>query len=566
MQANYALGGLYVPGIGALHLFGESDAYHSSFSIVESTKQAGAVSSEEAQEPNQVNASEAGDEKEERVSEHVARLGKPVRANGTAIRPLLYWGFFSVIALSMAATLINNTQFTALKHQLQQYETAAEENFETRNPAALKRQLKIYVENGPIFSTEGQRLMQRINNALGDYEQAHEARMAEQAAIKSQLTSSSQIALAMAGLTIAAGFLLARMLGRKLAFQINHLSELMYRITKDDFPDDIAPQSKVGPELARMYDAVRLFNENTQVVEALRRNEEEMRRQRDIELKLKLNELAGTLDGQIVHVFERIQTDQNVSLSAADKIEALSKKLKRAASETSQIMRQASSQTGQVTEATQELSRQIQEIAAGARDSKSLSENAVVKAQESNDRIRSLEALANSIGDVVEMIQEIAGNTNLLALNATIEASRAGEAGRGFAVVASEVKSLSAQTAKATDQISKEVEDIRREVGLTIRTIREIADVIAQLSAFSNQIADSVNNQAAATEEISVLIENVTGEIAKIEHSIHQLSNDADNTSDVSEEINHASRHTAQSIDRMSGQMRHTLQELIETA
>ncbi len=69
---------------------------------------------------------------------------------------------------------------------------------------------------------------------------------------------------------------------------------------------------------------------------------------------------------------------------------------------------------------------------------------------------------AQKIGEVVTLINAIAGQTNLLALNATIEAARAGEAGKGFAVVASEVKNLAMQTAKATEEIGGQVRAIQQ--------------------------------------------------------------------------------------------------------
>ncbi|MGB6911201.1 MAG: methyl-accepting chemotaxis protein, partial [Pseudolabrys sp.] len=75
------------------------------------------------------------------------------------------------------------------------------------------------------------------------------------------------------------------------------------------------------------------------------------------------------------------------------------------------------------------------------------------------------------IGEVVNLIRNIAGQTNLLALNATIEAARADEAGRGFAVVASEVKSLAVQTAKATEQIAMQIEAVQSSTRVTADAI-----------------------------------------------------------------------------------------------
>ena len=90
--------------------------------------------------------------------------------------------------------------------------------------------------------------------------------------------------------------------------------------------------------------------------------------------------------------------------------------------------------------------------------------------------------MSRTIGDVVNLISDIAEQTNLLALNATIEAARAGEAGKGFAVVASEVKSLANQTAKATDEISAQVEAMQGATNSTVESIQKITDLIKLIS------------------------------------------------------------------------------------
>jgi methyl-accepting chemotaxis protein len=153
--------------------------------------------------------------------------------------------------------------------------------------------------------------------------------------------------------------------------------------------------------------------------------------------------------------------------------------------------------------ATEEMGSSIAEIARQVSHSKDIAGAAVTASARTATTMQGLSAAAQKIGDVLQLIQNIASQTNLLALNATIEAARAGEAGRGFAVVASEVKSLATQTAKATEEISSQISSIQGATREAVESIRGIDETIARIDEITSAIAAAVEEQDKTTQAIT---------------------------------------------------------------
>jgi methyl-accepting chemotaxis protein len=164
---------------------------------------------------------------------------------------------------------------------------------------------------------------------------------------------------------------------------------------------------------------------------------------------------------------------------------------------------EASANVETAAAAAEELSASIGEISRQLAQANEVVRSAAADATATNDDIAALARVAQRIGDVVKLIQNIAGQTNLLALNATIEAARAGEAGRGFAVVASEVKSLAVQTAKATEEITREILSVQGSTGDAVTAIRAITRQMQDINAHTSEVVGAIAEQELATGEIS---------------------------------------------------------------
>ncbi|MEG3639611.1 methyl-accepting chemotaxis protein [Magnetococcus sp. PR-3] len=150
---------------------------------------------------------------------------------------------------------------------------------------------------------------------------------------------------------------------------------------------------------------------------------------------------------------------------------------------------------------------------------------------------RQLSDSAQEIGKVVEMINNIAAQTNMLALNASIEAAGAGEAGKGFAVVANEVKDLASQTSNATQQISQRIEDIRANARETVRSMTEVSDIVNSINEKNQIIQESITDQQENLNTIYGSMRQVSEETTEVNQRVSESSAGIDEVTRSATEI-----------------------------
>src|SRR5208282_2507749 len=159
---------------------------------------------------------------------------------------------------------------------------------------------------------------------------------------------------------------------------------------------------------------------------------------------------------------------------------------------------------------------------------------------EAKSIINAVERLAAAVGqinNVSNLIRDVAAQTNLLALNATIEAARAGDAGRGFAVVAQEVKSLAAQTEKATGDITRRISSIERTTSQVVQAMKAIAGTITQLDENASDISVAVQQQDAVSKEIARSAAAAAERTREVSASVVQVSDAASKTGQVTNAV-----------------------------
>src|SRR4051812_47367190 len=272
-----------------------------------------------------------------------------------------------------------------------------------------------------------------------------------------------------------------------------------------------------------------------------------------------MRRMADEFEATVGQIINKVHADARTLEVSANTLTKTAEQTQQLSSSAAAASTQVSANVQSVASAAEEMTSSVHEIGRQVTQSTTIAKEAVRQIEQTDVGISELSRTAERIGDVLKLITSIAAQTNLLALNATIEAARAGEAGRGFAVVASEVKALASQTAKATEEISQQIEGIQSATQSSVASIKQIGGTIQQISEIAAGIAAAVEQQGSATGQISRNVQEVAGGTARVADNIGNVSKGTNDTGTACSQV----LASAHSLSRESDHLKDELETFL---
>ena len=390
------------------------------------------------------------------------------------------------------------------------------------------------------------------------------------AADAAQATRDTSEAAARRFWWITAGLLLAFvsvtvLVVRSITGPLGHLVDAMRAISKGNLAipvDGIEARDEVG-SMAR---ALAVFKENTMEAERLRAQQSGMAVAAEQAKRQALETMAATVEREAELAVGKVSARTLAVANRANDMGASAGRVDGQAQSVAAAAAQSLSNAQMVAAAAEELTASIGQITGQVSHSATVTRQAEGTAGHAQATIAKLTLAVARIGDVASLINDIASQTNLLALNATIEAARAGDAGKGFAVVANEVKHLANQTAKSTEEINRQIGEIRSVTDDTVGAVKAVIAAIAEIGEISGTIAEAVHQQGEATQEIARNIVQTTRAAEEVSTNISEVSREATATGGHAASVHELAREVSASVESLRQVLVRVVQDSVRQA
>ena len=354
-------------------------------------------------------------------------------------------------------------------------------------------------------------------------------------------------------LMLLCGFSVAVFLWNRVSRPLTIMAAAMQRLAEGDL--DVAVDGEARrDEVGAMARSVSVFKGNAIERDRLERAQKAERDARDHRVK-QVESLTSAFDQEAKTILSALD-DASATLDAtARRVGEAAALSSRQSSAVAASTKDAAGRMQSAASSTEEMAASVSEIRGQVGRSRDIADGARGEADAAAQVIQALVSRSKQVGEVVGLIKDIAEQTNLLALNATIEASRAGEAGKGFAVVASEVKALAAQTAKATEEISSQIDAMQSDTDAAAAGIFRVSDVVGQMSEIAAGVAAAIEQQDNATADIARNVSDAAAGTRDAANAIGEVTDASQATGASADQVLTAARNLAQETESLRGRM-----------
>jgi len=324
------------------------------------------------------------------------------------------------------------------------------------------------------------------------------------AGINEQILGSAGISGAIA---LVVGLLIIAMMNRQLMANMNGMAAMAKAVANGDFNHSFTYSARDA-----IHDTVDAMNEMVaelgQMIRALNGGVDTL----------------GSASGELNRISDQMSEGADLSVTKVNNVASAAEEMSVNMDSVAAAMEEATTNVETVSANTVQMKTSIEEVVKNSDHTRQITNTAVEQARQTSERVRRLGQAAEEINKVTDTINSISAQTNLLALNATIEAARAGEAGKGFVVVANEIKALAGQTAEATEDIGRNIQDIQTQIQGAVSEIQNISSIVQDIDGLVSQSGESIEVQSAATGDIAENISQVALGIQEISENVAQSS------------------------------------------